>query len=180
MVSKTTEKHRALAPKRVKAAVVTVSDSKFDFLWSKARDLEETKDVSGGYIVDSLKKHGHEVAFYTIVPDHKGIIREMIDHIASTYAPDMIITTGGTGIAKRDVTVEALRSIMEKEAEGFGELFRRKSFEHMGEAALLTRALAGTYNGVLIVALPGSPDAAKTGMEIVLKEAGHLVKHVRE
>ncbi len=180
MVSKTAEKHKALAPRKVRAAVVTVSDSKFDFLWSKAKDLEETQDISGRYIVDSLKKRGHEVAFYTIVPDHRGIIKEMVDHISVTYAPDMIITTGGTGISKRDVTVEALRGIMEKEAEGFGELFRRKSFERMGEAALLTRALAGTYNAMLIVALPGSPDAVKTGMEIVLKEAGHLVKHVRE
>ncbi|MEE8167630.1 MAG: MogA/MoaB family molybdenum cofactor biosynthesis protein [Candidatus Hydrothermarchaeales archaeon] len=177
---KTSEKHKELAPKSVRAAVVTVSDSKFDYLWSSAKELEETKDVSGKHIMDALEKAGHEIAFYTIVPDHEGVIVEMIDHIVATYAPDIIITTGGTGIARRDVTVEAVQSIFEKEVDGFGELFRRESFEKMGGAALLTRALAGVYQDTVIFSLPGSPDAVKTGMKIILKEAGHLVKHLRE
>jgi molybdenum cofactor biosynthesis protein B len=176
----TFERHKAVAPKSVRASVLTVSDSKFDYLWSKSKELEETKDASGKYLVDSLKDAGHEVVFYTIVPDHEGIILEMIDHIVSTYSPDVIITTGGTGVSERDVTVEAVREIFDKELEGFGEIFRSKSYERLGEIALLTRAVAGVYNGTLIFSLPGSPDAVETGMGIILKELGHLVKHVRE
>lgn len=180
MTSKTSKRHKAMAPKSVRAAVLTVSDSKFDYLWSKSKNLEETEDVSGGYLIDSLKKAGHEVVFYTIAPDHEGVILEMIDHIAATYSPDVIITTGGTGVSGRDVTVEAVRAIFEKELEGFGEIFRRKSYERLGEIALLTRAVAGVYSDTLIFALPGSPDAVETGVGIILKELGHLVKHVRE
>lgn len=179
-VSKTSEKHKAMAPRSVRAAVLTISDSKFDYLWSKNKTLEETEDVSGKSLVESLKRAGHEVVFYTIVPDHEGVILEMISHVAATYSPDVVITTGGTGVASRDVTVEAVRSIFEKELDGFGEIFRRKSYDKLGEIALLTRAVAGVYSGALIFALPGSPDAVKTGMDIILKELGHLVKHVRE
>lgn len=179
-VSKTSEKHKAMAPKSVRAAVLTISDSKFDYLWSRNKTLEETEDVSGRNLIDFLKKAGHEVIFYTIVPDHEGVIMEMIDHVVVTYSPDVVITTGGTGVTSRDVTVEAVRSIFEKELEGFGEIFRRKSYERLGEIALLTRAVAGVYSGTLIFALPGSPDAVKTGMGVILKELGHLVKHARE
>jgi len=180
MTSKTSKMHKEKAPKSVRASVITVSDSKFDYLWSQNKKLDETKDVSGKNLADSLKKAGHEVVFYTIVPDHEGVILEMIDHIAATYSPDVIITTGGTGVSNRDVTVEAVSSILEKELEGFGEIFRSKSYEKLGEIAILSRAIAGVYDDTLIFALPGSPDAVKTGIAIILKELGHLVKHVRE
>ncbi len=172
--------HKKQAPKCLRVAVITISDSKFDYMWSKNKSLEETDDVSGKYIVQQLEKKGNEVVFYTLVPDHEGIIVETICHIAATYAPDVIITTGGTGVGSRDVTIEAVMSIFEKTIEGFGELFRKKSFEKLGSAALLTRATAGVYCGAVIFSLPGSPDAVTTGMELILKEAGHIVKHVRE
>jgi molybdenum cofactor biosynthesis protein B len=177
---RTSEEHKGSAPKNVKAAVLTISDSKFDYLWSKNKTLEETKDVSGKLIIDRLKSEGNEVVFYTIIPDHEGIIIEMVDHIVQIYQPDIIITTGGTGIASRDVTVEAMTSIFEKTIEGFGELFRKISFDKLGSAALLTRSVAGVYSGVVIFSLPGSPDAVETGMDLILKEAGHLVRHARE
>jgi molybdenum cofactor biosynthesis protein B len=176
----TTERHRAEAPGKLKAGVITISDSKYDYLWSKNKSLEEAEDASGRLITNKLREKGHEVVFYTIIPDHEGLIVETIDYIASTYAPDIIITTGGTGVAKRDVTIEALESIFDKSIEGFGELFRKVSFERLGSAALLSRATAGVCGGVVIFALPGSPDAVETGMQLVLKEAGHIVKHVRE
>lgn len=179
-MSRTTAKHKREAPKNVRAAVITISDSKFDYMRSKNKSLEEMDDVSGKYIVRQLRKKGNEVVFYTLVPDHDGIIVETIDYIVTTYAPDIIITTGGTGIGSRDVTIEAVKSIFEKSMEGFGELFRKKSFEKLGSAALLTRATAGVYSGVVIFSLPGSPDAVKTGMKIILREAGHIIKHVRE
>lgn len=176
----TTEKHKEQAPKKVRAAVVTVSDSKYDYLWSKNKSLEEAEDVSGKSITKALKKDGHEVVFYTLVPDHAGVIVETIDHIIQTYVPDIIITTGGTGITSRDVTVEALQKCFDKVIDGFGELFRKVSFEKMGDAALLTRATAGVWKKVAIFSLPGSPNAVEVGMKIILKEAGHIVKHVRE
>lgn len=179
-MSKTTKKHKSEAPRSVRCAVLTMSDSKFDYLWSKNKSLEETEDVSGRYIINAIKKTGNEVVFYTIVPDHRGVIAAMVDHIISTYAPDAIVTTGGTGVTSRDVTVEAVRELFEKELEGFGELFRRASFEKLGSAALLSRAVAGVYRGTLIFSLPGSPDAVETGMGIILEEVAHLVKHVRE
>ncbi len=180
MTSETSEKHKAKAPKTVRATVITVSDSKFDYLWSKNGNLDETDDASGAHLIDSLKKEGHEVVFYSIVPDHEGVIVEMIDHVVATYSPDVIITTGGTGVSQRDVTVEAVRSIFAKELEGFGEIFRSKSYERLGEIAVLTRAVAGVYCDTMIFSLPGSPDAVKTGIDLILKELGHLVKHVRE
>ena len=176
----TTEKHKAQAPRILKASVVTVSDSKFDYLWSKNKTLEETEDISGKLIIKELKKAIHEVVFYTLIPDHEGLIIEMVDHVASNYSPDIIITTGGTGVGKRDVTVEALSSIFDKTLEGFGELFRRESYEKLGRAALLSRAVAGVYDDIVVFALPGSPDAVETGMSIIIEEAPHLVKHVRE
>jgi molybdenum cofactor biosynthesis protein B len=179
-MGETTEKHKGQAPSRVRAAVVTISDSKYDYLWSKRGDLEETEDISGKSIIDALEKAGHDVVFYTIIPDHAGVIVETVDHIIATYALDIIITTGGTGIASKDVTVEALVGVLDKVIEGFGELFRKMSFDRLGSAALLTRAIAGVWNGVVIFSLPGSPDAVQTGMEIILKEVGHLVKHARE
>lgn len=176
----TTDKHKAQAPRKLKASVVTISDSKHDYLWSKNKTLEETKDASGKLIIDKLKARGYEVVFYTIIPDHEGLIIEMVDHIVRTYLPDIIITTGGTGVGKRDVTVEALSSIFDKTLDGFGELFRRDSFEKLGSAALLSRTIAGVYEDVVIFSLPGSPDAVETGMDIILKEAAHIVKHVKE
>ena len=178
--SKTTEEHRRGAPAKIRAAVITVSDSKFDYLWSKRRGLEEAEDTSGRSIIDGLKGAGHEVLFYTIIPDHEGLIVEMIDHIIGTYNPDVIITTGGTGITRKDVTVEAVISIFEKSIEGFGELFRARSMGEVGGAALLSRAVAGVCGGVIIFSLPGSPNAVRVGLEIILKEVRHLVKHAKE
>jgi molybdenum cofactor biosynthesis protein B len=179
-VSRTTERHRAESPARIRAAVLTISDSKFASRFSENTTLEESEDTAGKAIVRQLRSDGHSVVFHTIVPDHEGLIVEMIDFLAERHRPDVIITTGGTGISPHDVTIEAVESLLEKTLDGFGELFRRKSSEEVSTAALLTRAVAGTYQGVLIFSLPGSPDAVETAMEIILKEVRHLVKHARE
>jgi molybdenum cofactor biosynthesis protein B len=178
-MSETTRKHREEAPQSVKAAVITISDSKFEYLWTKDEKLEETEDVSGKLIVDALKKAGHEVVFYTIIPDHAGLIAEMVDYIIDRYSPEAIITTGGTGIGPRDVTIEALQSLYEKSLEGFGELFRQRSFAEIGSAAMLSRASCGVISGTIVFSLPGSPNACKLGIELILSELTHLVKHAR-
>jgi molybdenum cofactor biosynthesis protein B len=180
--SHTTEKHKAGAPSQVTACVITVSDSKFEYHWggSDIPDEDETGDTSGKLITDRLEKAGHTVLFHTMVPDHPGLILEMVDHLIAKYEPDIIITTGGTGIASKDTTIEALESIFEKRMEGFGEYFRRRSINEVGPAAIISRATAGVFCGSLIFALPGSPNAVKTGMDIIVSEAGHMVGHARE
>ncbi|MBU2560546.1 MogA/MoaB family molybdenum cofactor biosynthesis protein [archaeon] len=170
-MSKTTDIHKKEAPERVKVAVITVSDT-------KSQNKEE--DTSGTYIKDALKDAGHEVISYKIVPDDEATIIEAIDYIMEKQSPDAIITTGGTGISKRDVTIEAVSSMLEKVLEGFGELFRSNSHKSIGGAVVATRAIAGVSNGTVIFSLPGSPDAVRTGMDIILKEIAHIVKHARE
>jgi molybdenum cofactor biosynthesis protein B len=170
-MSETTDKHKRDAPASIKAAVITVSDSK-----SEHRE----DDTSGRFISDALKGVGHEVLSYKIVPDDESTILEAIDYIIDNQSPDVIITTGGTGISKRDVTIEAVSSMFDKVLEGFGEFFRKESSKEMGSAAILSRATAGVSDGTVIFALPGSPDGVQTGMGIILKEIGHIVKHAKE
>lgn len=178
-MSNTTERHRAKAPRSIKAAVVTVSDSKFEYL-QKNKKVKGGEDTSGKIIVDKLIKNGHKISYYTVIPDDENIILETVDQLIKGGRVEVIITTGGTGISKRDVTIEALEKIFDKRIEGFGEYFRRVSFEKIGEAAILTRATAGVCDGTIVLSLPGSPHGAETGMDIVLKELGHMVRHARE
>lgn len=177
--SKTTMKHKALAKKKVRIAVATVSDSKFAFHWKGAKG-EETEDVSGKKMCNMIKKSGHELCFYAIVPDTKEMIQGIIKYAAEIQNADAVITTGGTGLTKRDVTIEALDELCEKRLPGFGELFRKISTEEIGNAAILTRAEAGVYRGTVIFALPGSPNACEVGTKIILEEVEHIAKHARE
>ena len=170
-MSETTKRHKSQAPSLIKVAILTVSDS-------KSKKTEE--DTSGSHIKDALVGAGHEVVSYKIVPDDEETIIETIDYIIENQAPDAIITTGGTGISKRDVTIEAVSALLTKTLDGFGELFRRESSKRIGSAVVATRALAGVSNETVIFSLPGSPDAVETGMGIILKEIGHIVKHARE
>ncbi len=179
MASKTTEVHKKKSPKSSRVAVITISDSKYTYHWTGEKGVE-TEDVSGKSISSKLKKDDHEVVFYAIIPDHAGMIVETVDHVASTYSPDAIITTGGTGIGPRDVTIEAMEALLEKTIDGFGELFRLESMKEVGNAAMLSRATAGVFGDVVVFCLPGSPNAVETGMDLMLKEIGHLVKHAKE
>lgn len=176
MKSQSMEEHRTSAPVDITCGVITLSDSKY-------REFQETgeipeSDISGRLLVDALSRD-YTVSEYTVIPDDgkmlMSAIHEMIDEGVS-----VIFTTGGTGIGSRDITVETVREIFEKELDGFGEIFRYLSFKELGAGAILSRATAGVYRGTLIFSLPGSPSAVKLGIEIVGKEIGHLVKHLRE
>ena len=174
MKSESMQKHKSEAPKSIKGAIITLSDSKYrDFL------KFINKDVSGTLIKDALEEK-NEVVFYSIIPDDAGLLISMINHVLEGYEVDVIITTGGTGIGPRDITIESLQGIFDKEINGFGEIFRYESYKELGTGAILSRATAGVYNGKLIVSLPGSPNAVKLGLSIILPELGHLVKHLRE
>ncbi len=168
------EEHRRSAPKKFKFAVITVSDT---------ASRGEKEDKSGKFLVDELQKNGHECVLYRIVPDEKiAIIGAIVE--AFEAGADVVVTSGGTGITSRDITIESVRPLFDKELTGFGEIFRLMSYEEISTAAVMTRATAGVIRSsgraMAVFCLPGSLGAAKTGIGIILKEAGHVLKHGRE
>jgi molybdenum cofactor biosynthesis protein B len=154
--------HKRLSKPNLKVGVITASDSR----------TPET-DSSGQLIRERLEAEGHTVAVYEIVPDSaERIASAVLEHLP---ALDAIIVNGGTGIAARDVTIEALRPLLKKELEGFGEIFRALSYQEIGAAAMLSRALAGVRDGKFIAALPGSTAGCRLAMEkLIVPEIGHI------
>jgi molybdenum cofactor biosynthesis protein B len=130
-------------------------------------------DTSGDLIAELLAKAGHQVGYRAVLPDDLEALRAAVkEHLV---ALDGIIMTGGTGIGPRDVTIEAIRPLLDKEIDGFGELFRMLSFQEIGSAAMMSRAIAGIAKRRLIVALPGSPAACRLAMErLLIPELGHI------
>ncbi|MDL2247011.1 molybdenum cofactor biosynthesis protein MoaB [Methanobrevibacter sp. OttesenSCG-928-K11] len=168
MKSKSMELHKKLSPKEVNCGVITLSDSKYN---------DSSNDTSGNYISSKLKEK-YNVISKEIIPDEKDILLETIEKMIENKV-DVIFTSGGTGIESRDITIETIESILEKKLEGFGEIFRLKSYEELGAGALLSRATAGIYKSSIIISMPGSPNAVKTGLKIVIDELNHLVNHVK-
>ncbi len=158
--------HRAQASSRVRAYVITASDSR-----------TEATDASGRYLRDALLDRGHELVGTELVPDEPALVQAAIDRARQAGARAVIVT-GGTGLSRRDSTVEAVRALFAKELPGFGELFRFLSFQELGSAAMLSRATAGvTADGLVIAVLPGSTGACRTAFERLLgPELGHLVR----
>lgn len=163
------EEHRATAPSRLKVAVVTISDK-------RAKGGEE--DISGKLLEEGLREKGHTVVRYLLPNDSQGIVNLIKDLIKSDV--DAIITTGGTGISSRDVTIESIKPLLEKELPGFGEMLRYLGYQKVGTPALLSRAMAGLAGGKIIFCLPGAPSAVAVGLELILPDLSHLVKHARE
>lgn len=164
------EEHRSRAPSSLKVAVFTASTSRF----VRVQKGEDVVDDSGMLALDLLKKLGYNVEYLGIVSDDIAMIREKLFE-ALSHNPDVVIITGGTGLARRDLTIEAIKPLLEKEMEGFGEILRIESYKRIGPAAAMTRATAGTINKKIIIALPGSPDGVKTAIEIFGKELPHFV-----
>lgn len=130
-------------------------------------------DESGRLIRELLTAAGHRVEYYEVLPDEPSRIRQaLLDNLRSL---DAIIVSGGTGIAARDSTIEVVRMLLDKELEGFGELFRYLSYQEIGPAAILSRALAGVAAGKIVASLPGSPDACRLAMEkLLIPELCHM------
>jgi molybdenum cofactor biosynthesis protein B len=168
-MSISTEQHRQEAPKRVSCFVLTVSDTR----------TEET-DRSGKLIRQLLEEHGHAVAGYRIVPDDRETIAAAVREAADHPSAEAVLVNGGTGIAARDVTIEAVRGLLDKEMPGFGELFRYLSYtEDIGPAAMLSRAVAGTAGRTAVFAMPGSTGAVKLAMtRLILPELGHVMREI--
>ncbi len=162
--------HRDAAPAVVRCAVLTVSDTR----------TPET-DTSGAFITSSLTARGHEVVDYRIVPDEPEDIRVCLETWTRRDDVDAILSNGGTGIAARDTTYDVIAGLLERRLDGFGELFRMLSYQEIGAAAMLSRATAGVYRGRLLVALPGSPNAVRLGMDrLILPEIAHIVYELRK
>jgi molybdopterin adenylyltransferase len=164
------EAHRAQAPTRLSFEVVTVSSSRHE----KASRGETPSDEGGDVALSEILKAGHSVSRRELVPDSMSIIGKMVRSFLSGGA-DVLILTGGTGVAKGDVTIEAVRPFLEKELDGFGELLRRLSYDEVGSAAILTRATAGVARGKVILCLPGSPGAVQTALRSTMPEIPHVV-----
>lgn len=161
--------HKADAPSRIGCAVVTISDTR-----------TPATDAGGKLIRDLLAAHGHTVARYEIVPDEPERVRALLDELARADAVEAALLTGGTGISHRDTTHEAIAGLIEKRLDGFGELFRALSFAEIGAAAMLSRALAGSFRGKALFSMPGSPAAVRLAMErLILPELGHIVRELR-
>jgi molybdenum cofactor biosynthesis protein B len=156
----------------VRAAVITVSDTR-----------TEGDDTSGRRIRELLAAAGHHVAAYRIVRDEPPAIAALLGELTGTRgaaAVDAVILNGGTGLAPRDTTFEAVQRLLDKEIPGFGELFRALSYADIGAAAMLSRATAGVARGTIVVSLPGSTGAVELAMtKLVLPELGHMVALAR-
>jgi molybdenum cofactor biosynthesis protein B len=163
--------HKKEAPRIIKCKVITISDT---------RTFET--DKSGKLMIELLEEAGHKVVEYDIVKDEKEDIRQAILRGCEQPDIDVVLTNGGTGIAKRDVTIETVKKIIEKEIIGFGELFRMLSYtEDIGSAAMLSRAIAGVANDTAIFSTPGSTGAVRLAMtKLILPELRHVVREIRK
>ena len=139
-------------------AVLTLSDTR-----------TEAEDKSGKLLVARLEAAGHRLAEKAICPDDIYPMRAVISRWIADPDVHAILTTGGTGVTGRDVTPEAFKEVMEKEIEGFGELFRMLSYQKVGTSTMQSRAIGGVADGTYLFALPGSPSACKDGWEDILK-----------
>jgi molybdenum cofactor biosynthesis protein B len=161
--------HKQLGPAMVRCFVLTISDTR-----------TEATDTGGRAIADLLAAAGHTVAGRTIVKDEPAQVRGTLDTQLSSADVDAVITTGGTGITSRDTTYEVISGLLDKRLDGFGELFRMLSYQQVGAAAMMSRAIAGLARRHIVIALPGSEAAVRLAMEkLVLPELGHMVQQAR-
>ena len=160
------QEHKEKSPRSVSCAVLIVSDSR-----------TEEDDASGQFIRDKLSLSGHQVLSYCILKNEADTIRKKIQELLEQEELQVIITSGGTGVSHRDVTVETIFPLLEKRLDGFGELFRSLSFQEIGTASMMSRAIAGVVRGKVILCIPGSLGAVTLATEkIILPEIGHMVR----
>jgi molybdopterin adenylyltransferase len=161
--------HHAGARRPAACAIITASDTR-----------TPDTDTSGQRIRVLLEKAGHTVVAYGILPEDPSRIGQRLDELLGDPAVDAVIVNGGTGLAPRDTTYEAVAARLEKRIDGFGELFRSLSFAEIGAAAMLSRAVAGVARGRIVASLPGSTAAVELAMtRLLVPELSHMVGLVR-
>ena len=162
--------HRQASPKLLRAAVMTLSTTR-----------TKDNDLGGKYIRDALAEAGHAIVWYEVLKDDAATIAAALSALRDRADLDIVVATGGTGISPMDVTIDAARTLFDRELTAFGTMFTILSHAEVGMACLLSRATAGVMKDKVVFCLPGSPKACKLAMEkIILPEAGHIVKHARE
>ena len=159
-------KHEESAPAvSVGCALITTTDSR-----------DESQDVSGSVAKSILEGAGHRIVFYDLVPNDREKIRSLVGSLLSRDDVRLIVTTGGTGLGTKDVTVDAVASLLDRTIEGFGILFQMLSYEQVGSAGMLSRALGGVASGKLIFCLPGSPAAVELALErLIVPQIPHMI-----
>ncbi|MFP4474939.1 MAG: molybdenum cofactor biosynthesis protein B [Desulfatibacillaceae bacterium] len=161
--------HRKHGRKRVSVAVITVSSTR-----------GQTDDESGIWIEKHVRAEGHEVVSRQVVADDVYAITTSLREILASKRPHAVLINGGTGITPRDVTIEAVQPLFDKEMPAFAHIFSLLSFDKVDTAALLSRAAAGVIDGVFVACMPGSPRACRLAVgEILLPELGHICGHLR-
>ena len=169
-MSESVHKHKESAPETVRVAILTISDTR----------TPET-DTGGDVAKELLEGAGQEVVERRIVRDEvSGIRNSLIDLLARSDV-DAVLTTGGTGISARDTTYEVVERMIEKRLDGFGEVFRMLSYEDIGSAAIMSRALAGSVGSKFVASLPGSHNAVRLAVEkLLVPELSHVVFELRK
>jgi molybdopterin adenylyltransferase len=161
--------HRAQSPHRVRCAVITVSDTR----------TPET-DTGGQLVLEKLVQAGHEVTVREIIPDDPLRMRALVADLCQRDDVDAILLTGGTGISSRDQTFETVSALLTKPLPGYGELFRMLSFQEIGAAGMLSRAVGGVAGRTIVLTMPGSPAGVRLAMDkLIVPELGHLVREAR-
>jgi molybdenum cofactor biosynthesis protein B len=169
-LSESVHKHRESAPETVRVAILTISDTR----------TPET-DTGGDIAEELLKDAGQDVVERRIVRDEVAGIRNNLVDLLARSDVDAVVTTGGTGISARDTTYEVVERMIEKQLDGFGEIFRMLSYEEIGAAAIMSRALAGSVGSKFVASLPGSRNAVRLAVEkLLVPELAHIVFELRK
>jgi molybdenum cofactor biosynthesis protein B len=162
------KEHKHHAPKSVKCAIITVSDSR-----------DEDSDTSGKAMIELLESSGHVPIYKGVVKDNPEDIKTVLNGVLKDSEIQAVIIDGGTGVAKRDITIEVLEPMLDKVLPGFGEMFRMLSYDEIGSAAIMSRATAGIIDGKIIFSIPGSLPACKLAVsKLIAPELGHLIWEV--
>lgn len=160
------QEHRAKSPQSVNCAVIIISDSR-----------TEQDDESGRLIKQKLSQNGHSLVAYALLKNDAAAIKQKVAELLGQAELQVVIVSGGTGLSHRDVTVETISPLLEKKLDGFGELFRSLSYQEIGTASMLSRAVGGVVGGKVILCLPGSLGAVTLAMDkLILPEIGHMVR----
>jgi len=178
-MSTVSHEHKATSPRTVGLFIITCSTSRYNEM--KSAGNLRPNDESGDIIERLAVNAGHKIEGRKLIDDSKTMIRKSVRQSLVAKDVDALIITGGTGLSPRDVTIETIKPMLSKQISGFGELFRKISYDRIGSPAMLSRALAGIVIGKPVFCLPGSPDAVQTAMEkLILPELGHLIRVARQ
>ncbi|MEJ2219415.1 MAG: molybdenum cofactor biosynthesis protein MoaB [Desulfobacterales bacterium] len=162
--------HKKQAPRFITLGIISVSTT---------RALID--DTSGQWIREQAEKIGHRIVFHEVIPDDAAQITATLKDRIKDLSPQVILMSGGTGITKKDVTIEAVSPLFDKELSAFGPLFAKLSMEEIDSAAIMSRATAGVIGNTVVFCMPGSLNACKLACsKLIFPELGHLVKHVQD